>query len=393
IGSFRNMVGLYRAARGRYATYLADDDRLIPERVLEIINYLENNKNVVAYFTSMKLIDRVSHDAMLFWGNFDGVRLFNKSNSIELFNFMVDLPFLPEVYILRTDIYSHFGYHTHKVYFPLNQIFRMLEYGEIVLDSKPYYIQNNNIEAHRVEEQRGKMREGERLLVKEADHVRDSLDIQLFWALKVGGYSELSEQVRAGLLEKANQAAMNSVLMNASIVLSRGRDYVTASELIKRVMLWQGYHENPGFQALVEQWERYAFLAAFQAIIEQTTTMPSGGKLILMPDMSASGNTGGVVAALRQHWPGTTIEVLSEADVIADQDMDRCIITTFSPEVRNRLIDGGMAAGRVILFHEWLKNFKISWNDSPNGGSPLPSVFDTEKFHQLVGRPHVTSTV
>ncbi|MBF0159027.1 MAG: glycosyltransferase family 2 protein [Magnetococcales bacterium] len=359
IGSFRNMVGLYRSARGRYATYLADDDRLINQRMVEIIQYLEANSNIVAYFAPWQLYDVNKKDSTMF-GGFDRVRLFRKADSLELFHFIVDNQASPENSIFRTDIYSHVGYSTHKLYFPFNHMFRMLDYGDIVFDPQPFYLQNNNLEVHRLENQQGKQREGQRLLTKEAEHLFHTIDAQLFWALKGAGYHDgVPDQLRAELLEKTNQATMQTVLMYAYAMMHYDRDYIAASELLKRAVMWKNIKQL-GDQSL-KQWEdHYGFIAAFQAIREQVINIPGAGRVVLMPDIPFGNGPEQFIAQLHSLWPDLIVELLSEQQVLAGEARHSGLMVTFSTETRNHLLAHGIAPGRVILLHEWMKNFKIS---------------------------------
>ncbi|MBF0125165.1 MAG: glycosyltransferase family 2 protein [Magnetococcales bacterium] len=358
IGSFRNMVALYRSARGRYATYLADDDRLIPERVLTIISYLEANPTVVSYFAPWQLHD-VSRGSTTIFGGFDDVRLFKKSDSINLFEFIVNTNASPENSIFRTDIYSHIGYSTHKLYFPFNHMFRMLDYGDIVFDPQPFYLQNNNLDVHRIEGLRGKQREGQRLLTKEAEHLLHATDVQLFWALKGAGYhGGVPSHSRANLLEIVNKSAMDTILMYAYALMHYDKDYIAASELLKRVVMWKNV-QHIGSQSVQEWEQQYGFMAAFQAIKEQVDNIPAG-KLMLMDDMPFTAGSGQFVGQLRALWPDLVVEVASEQQIITSDHRGDCLMVTFSTDTRNRLMAIGVAPGRVILLHEWQKNFVIS---------------------------------
>lgn len=60
LGSGPNILQLYRAARGRYILYLADDDLLILSALGSHIAYLEANPDVGAVFAPWFMHDRAS---------------------------------------------------------------------------------------------------------------------------------------------------------------------------------------------------------------------------------------------------------------------------------------------------------------------------------------------
>jgi glycosyltransferase involved in cell wall biosynthesis len=68
LGGFANTVAAMRAARGRYAAYLADDDRLIADEVARLVGWLDANPEWSAVFTPVDTYDlatETSHGAGL----------------------------------------------------------------------------------------------------------------------------------------------------------------------------------------------------------------------------------------------------------------------------------------------------------------------------------------
>jgi glycosyltransferase involved in cell wall biosynthesis len=57
LGGFANTVAVMRAARGRYAAYLADDDRLIADEVARLVGWLDANPAWSAVFTPVDTYD------------------------------------------------------------------------------------------------------------------------------------------------------------------------------------------------------------------------------------------------------------------------------------------------------------------------------------------------
>lgn len=104
LGSSENLNQLYRAAKGRYTMYLADDDFLILDVVRDIILVMEESPNIGVTFAPWVIHDRVSgHDISQFY-SLESDTVIARGNHANLFKILIERHIFPEIYIARTEL-------------------------------------------------------------------------------------------------------------------------------------------------------------------------------------------------------------------------------------------------------------------------------------------------
>ena len=125
---------------GRFYTYLADDDALIIETLVEIIKFMDANEAVSAVYAPWRIINLAnSSDHGLFY-QVDDLKLFKKGSSVDLLSYLLDRHVFPEICVYRRSAVS--------VRFPMEKIACWafshigiaIEKGDVVFWPNEYYI-------------------------------------------------------------------------------------------------------------------------------------------------------------------------------------------------------------------------------------------------------------
>ncbi len=141
VGPEHNLASAYRLARGEYCVYLADDDRLIPDAVAEVVHYLDAHPNVAVVHSPWELWDDFAKQTMQLLYHIPEERVFSKGEAVELFNLVMRNRVFPETCVYR----STAVHRMHTVPFDVNSPYlllaHILDYGDVAFLPKPFYRQ------------------------------------------------------------------------------------------------------------------------------------------------------------------------------------------------------------------------------------------------------------
>lgn len=104
LGSSENLNQLYRAAKGRYTIYLADDDFLILDVVRDIILVMEEYPNIGVTFAPWFIHDRISGNDISQFYSVESDTVITRGNHANLFKILIERHIFPEIYIARTEL-------------------------------------------------------------------------------------------------------------------------------------------------------------------------------------------------------------------------------------------------------------------------------------------------
>jgi glycosyltransferase involved in cell wall biosynthesis len=138
IGGEANMVACYRLGRGLYVLHLADDDRLIPQGLSDIVLAMLDDPALIATYAAFQMHDEAVDQAH---GprNFEEARADRQSIS-ELAQRMVGWPALiPENGVFRAHELTHAFFPTGIGYFSYPILRRLLGAGDIRFAASPFY--------------------------------------------------------------------------------------------------------------------------------------------------------------------------------------------------------------------------------------------------------------
>lgn len=104
LGAYENINHLYRAARGKYTIYLADDDLLMLEAVHDVLQLMEANPGVGVVFAPWLIHDRVASQDLMQFYSLDSDVLVQQGDHASLFMLLINRHLFPEIYITRTEL-------------------------------------------------------------------------------------------------------------------------------------------------------------------------------------------------------------------------------------------------------------------------------------------------
>jgi glycosyltransferase involved in cell wall biosynthesis len=133
-----NVWGSLRRAAGEFCLYLADDDRLIPEAVAEIVETMAANPDLLATFSAWQYIDVATGAITRPGAMLDEVTFDWRSASAPL-AMVVDRMLPPEVGVYRTIALTRALLPSRLFYWPYVLIDRLLKFGSVRFSPRSFY--------------------------------------------------------------------------------------------------------------------------------------------------------------------------------------------------------------------------------------------------------------
>ena len=146
IGPFPNMLAALSAATGEYAVYCADDDYLLPDQIEAGIAYLDAHPECAAYCAPCEVYDEVNQKSFRNAFKVGEPKSFDKSNVMDLFNFLIMQHIWPEHIIYRTPVPLK---PRTRAYWAFADLVDILERGSIYFTDSAFY---RNLVTHPVGE-------------------------------------------------------------------------------------------------------------------------------------------------------------------------------------------------------------------------------------------------
>lgn len=138
IGMFPNLWGSLRRARGELAVYLADDDRLVPERLAAVVEIARSAPEAGAIFASWEG-HAGTEDRILFPATPLEDASFDAGSVEALVARLTALGFVPEIALYRTEILGRTMFPAHTILWPYLLIDRMLRTASVRTTAQVFY--------------------------------------------------------------------------------------------------------------------------------------------------------------------------------------------------------------------------------------------------------------
>lgn len=144
LSAFANLYAALGCARGRYAVYVGDDDRLFRDALVEAVAWLQANPGVSAFYAPLQESDRVDGAPGPTSRHAETVVDFHPNQGLELATFLLDGGIVPECGIYRTDCFLTLQ-ENPALFFAHHVIERAIARGAIRFSPTPFY---NSIREH-----------------------------------------------------------------------------------------------------------------------------------------------------------------------------------------------------------------------------------------------------
>ncbi|MBF0342175.1 MAG: glycosyltransferase family 2 protein, partial [Magnetococcales bacterium] len=238
LGMVKNTIFVLRMARGKYCVRLADDDRLIPDALLNELAFLNQHDDIV-----------VSHGPHVVWSDvskqdygcsdYVGEAVhFNKAQSAGLFNLIITQQVLLENAIFRSEVY-------HKLLFEtsVNTLFitemRFLEYGTVRLQPVPFYVLVVQTPIQSLKP----IREGVLHTQTYLDTYRTCLELSASLALSNSGMTTFNPENRLEVLDLINEFLCSRIDV-AAYVAKLHSNFINSARFLQRRYLWAKTQEE-----------------------------------------------------------------------------------------------------------------------------------------------------
>jgi glycosyltransferase involved in cell wall biosynthesis len=350
VGIVRNTLAAFRAARGTYSLYLADDDRLVPDALERLIALLLKDSEVVILNVPWTLVwDRVAERPPQPFYALDKVETFGPNEALDCLNFVVNGMVMPEIAIYRTDVLHKLLLYPNGLYVGFVLLFRALRYGKVCFHPDSYYRQYLRSDGGFTGGSTGQ--EGHRQVVYFFDQYRGSLETSLLSALQKVAPLPIPEQTRTQALRIVNNFLLSRLRLAAGLCL-RNRDFIAAYEMETRALLWR-----PDVTAAeIQEWEeRHLGFVAIQSIIENAASIGTlrGVRLCGFPDPDQ------LLEGFAFFAPELEADTRNEAEAVCAEDREAFLYVVDAPERADRLTEAGILPGHILCLTEVMDQFRV----------------------------------
>ena len=343
VGAENNFNSVLRMATGDYSLYLADDDMLIPDAVVSVVRYMEQNPNIVACYASWEYWNDVAKISRGRGYCVEKEVVYEKSKLVELFDFITQRHAFPEIAVYRTSTLHKILYRPHKAYFAFVNLAKLLDCGDIAFLTDPFY---RFVEVHWEGESREHF--GYKQLMWDWDFFRGGLEYLLYKAFRNLGHATVPAEQR-DVTQKMIDQFIIFRLSEAMRCLIAARDFISANELFLRLLSHGDIPENESayYRQLI------APRAAAQSLIETVEAM-TGLECIALYRVS---DASAVETLLKEIRAGLPVRQLSDEGMHDLKDKDRMLVLVGNNEEREELLKAGYQNGLVVVEQELVSQF------------------------------------
>ena len=344
VGALNNLISAYRLAKGEFCVYLADDDRLDMQMLRSYLGYLVQNKNTVALYAPVNLWNDLSGKSRGISYQLDKEYLFNKKNSLELFNLIIHRNVLPENYIVRTDVICKIATTPHETYWAFVFITNLLSCGDIVFMPTPYY-------KYLIASAEGpRMTLGYIEATKNQHHLRAGIEYMAQKVCKLSYGDDIPDSSLRGASEMINAYVANKMHPGALLLLEANNPRGAYEWLVRVQSLgWKDQYSVDGFNNV------FSIRAAAQHIVETFYGFTFLNKLAIYN--SASPEL--LLDSLRRQGPNIELMIIADSEFDVFTDQSRVLVVAGVESDRLLLQAAGFSAGLILIETECLAQFRL----------------------------------
>ncbi|MGE6784146.1 glycosyltransferase family 2 protein [Ensifer adhaerens] len=318
-GAEANSLGSYRHALGEYVLYLADDDVLINDGIIEAIRYLDLNIDVGACYGPWYTHDEVEGlDNQPFYSVEKNTK-FKKQAFESCFDFLIDGHVFPEIAIFRSSALRSALVRRHFAYWAFSHLSHFLDQGAVAFLKNPFYRQ-----VIRSKITRDRPQAGHAEVLTAWDRYRGGLEYFLYIGAKRGAVDMAPDRRLS-----RDQQILDFTMLRMTVALRmwfQTGDYVRAYELYTRLMMG-GYASHP---EVVAARNVLPLLVAVHTLAEQANTAPEVEKLLLHGVDSYNS----LAELLREVGLRSQIEIVPQSTELTEIEVGRTAV--FVAEARDR---------------------------------------------------------
>ena len=347
-----NAATVLRMARGKFFIWMGDDDLLIPQALLDELEYLNQHDEIIVSHSTSQMWSTVTNTDLDCVYTIEEPIHFTKQQSFHLLNYILEHQVFPEWGIYRTANYLRVLMipNPQRAYFPLIRAFRALEYGTLRLHPTPFY--RVVIQAALKQQDLNQKNEGVRQVTTYADQYRGGIEIALSITLGHLDAKMLNSKYRPIMMELLNNFVTRRISVAARISL-RQKNYLAASEFLKRQLIWA--RDEAEYEHILKDEEQVVNGAVYQMLGELYHNSLEAKKLILcaMDDAEEAQNN------CREIIPGIATLIRDLPTAIKASDRLEALYFTDHDATRQALEKVGVDVGKIVVKEEMQRLFRV----------------------------------
>ena len=327
-----NLISALRLARGEYAVYVGDDDRLIAEGVADVVSYLDRNADVNACYAPWYLYNEIEgRDDGTFYRIDQDVK-FAPRDFRAVFDFITQRHIFPEVYVYRSATLRSAMVPRHFCYWAFSHLAHFVDAGAIAFLEKPFY------RAVIASAHRDRAQAGHEETMTSWDRYRGGLEYFLYMGVRRDAI-ELTGGQGVEYDKLVRQFTFSRMIVALKLWLGRS-DYMRAYELYVRLVM-NGFGGHPDVQNLRDKLPRMVALQTLAGLANATAGID---RLIL----HGITNKDAVESMLRRLGLKDGIVIVDENDAPSDEDLNRTAVLVPGDGDRFRYVEKGYIPNLVL---------------------------------------------
>jgi glycosyltransferase involved in cell wall biosynthesis len=241
-GYLGNLGSALRLGRGEHLVNLSDDDRLIPEALLEAVSFLDANPSVVACYAPWLIYDEMNERDIGHFYAVDADFVVPRRNFGAALAFICERIAFPEMGVYRASALRVSWAPRHFAFWAFSHFAHYLDQGDVAFLRNPFY---RYIANYRIDH--GTSPAGVVETMTAWDRYRGGLEYLLYFGVKRGDIAGTHETLRY-YDEMIQKVMVDRMLVAQKLWMSRN-DFLSVYELYARLVL-AGKENHPLLQAL-----------------------------------------------------------------------------------------------------------------------------------------------
>jgi glycosyltransferase involved in cell wall biosynthesis len=235
-GPAANWYNALRKANGEFMLYLADDDSLIVDNLLQHIETLKREPDLVAIYADWIAWDDQAEREIHRHFGLSEFMSFGPEAPLDLVNFILKKPLPPEISVYRRDalLRAH-SFHAWSLPFHLT-MYRLSRLGRIGFDPLPFYREHRILKDRFHRTHWANMAQHLHMLGEE---LRLSYEEMVLMAMQDAGASSLTEEQATMVRRSIDRILHSRIALEVDRACAR-KDWIMAVELRRRHVLWHG---------------------------------------------------------------------------------------------------------------------------------------------------------
>ena len=235
-----NGFNSFQNAKGRSIVYLADDDSIIPEQLVEYAKRLVAAPDLSVIYADWIAYNDAEQRELHRYFHFSEPVSFGPDDPLGLIDFVLRHMVLPEMGIYRRDALLRsqclLSFTRRTLYTPMQWMYCLSRVGTVAFELAPFYREHRVLKARLRREEWCNVQLRHEMI---GDELRNMLESIVLWAYQDSGL----QQAPQDQLPTIRQMIDNFLNARVPLEINRAiaaRDWLLATELRRRLVLWQG---------------------------------------------------------------------------------------------------------------------------------------------------------